>query len=152
LIIAGIPIERMVVMVQWEVAERMTADPGTKDFGALAVLLQSVTDVEVVRRIAPTNFWPRPEVDSAIVLIQPNAAKARRVPALMKWRAFLRDLYTHRRKNLRQALSGWPSGRKDKSVVDASLARLGMDGSVRAETLDVEQHLRLYAAFQGDVP
>jgi 16S rRNA (adenine1518-N6/adenine1519-N6)-dimethyltransferase len=152
LIIAGIPIERMVVMVQWEVAERMTAASGTKDFGALAVLLQSVTDVEIVRRIAPTNFWPRPEVDSAIVLIQPNAAKARRVPALMKWRAFLRDLYTHRRKNLRQALSGWPTGRKDKTVVDAELARLGIDGSVRAETLDVEQHLRLYAAFQGDAP
>jgi 16S rRNA (adenine1518-N6/adenine1519-N6)-dimethyltransferase len=152
LIIAGIPIERTVVMVQWEVAERMVAVPGTKDFGALAVLLQSVTDVEVVRRIAPTNFWPRPEVDSAIVLIRPNAAKAARVPTLLKWRAFLRDLYTHRRKNLRQALSGWPTGRKDKTEVDAMLARLGMDGSVRAETLDVEQHLRLYAAFQGDAP
>jgi len=152
LIITGIPIERMVVMLQWEVAERMTAVPGTKDFGALAVLLQSVTDVEVVRRIAPTNFWPRPEVDSAIVRIKPNAAKAQRVPALPMWRAFLRDLYTHRRKNLRQALSGWPSGRRDKGEVDTMLARLGMDGSVRAETLDVEQHLRLYAAFEGDAP
>jgi len=152
LIIAGIPIERMVVMVQWEVAERMIAVPGTKDFGALAVLLQSVTDVEIVRRIAPSNFWPRPEVDSAIVLIKPNAAKAQRVPALPKWRAFLRDLYTHRRKNLRQALFGWPSGRRDKGEVDAMLTRLGMDGSVRAETLDVEQHLRLYGAFEGDAP
>jgi 16S rRNA (adenine1518-N6/adenine1519-N6)-dimethyltransferase len=150
LILTGIPIERMVVMVQWEVAERMIAAPGTKAYGALAVLLQSVADIDIVRRIAPSNFWPRPEVDSAIVLIKPNATKAARVPDLLKWRAFLRDLYTHRRKNLRQALCGWPSGRRDKGEVDARLARLGMDGSVRAETLDVEQHLWLCAAFQGD--
>ena len=150
LIIAGIPIERMVVTVQAEVAERMTAAPGTKDYGALAVLLQSVADVAVVRRIAPSNFWPRPEVDSAIVLIKPNVEKARHVGELSKWRAFLRDLYTHRRKNLRQALSGWPSGRKDKAGVDARLADLGIDGSLRAETLDIDQHLRLCAAFAGD--
>jgi 16S rRNA (adenine1518-N6/adenine1519-N6)-dimethyltransferase len=150
LIIAGVPIERMVVMVQWEVAERMTAAPGSKAYGALAVLLQSVADVSVVRRIAPSNFWPRPEVDSAIVLIKPNADLARRVGELSKWRAFLRDLYTHRRKNLRQALSGWPSGRRDKAEVDARLADLGIDGSLRAETLDIDQHRRLCAAFGGD--
>jgi 16S rRNA (adenine1518-N6/adenine1519-N6)-dimethyltransferase len=149
LIIAGAPVERMVVMIQWELAERMMAVPGTKDFGALAVLLQSVTNVEVVRRIAPSNFWPRPEVDSAIVVIRPNPEKAKSVPDLKKWRAFLRDLYTQRRKNLRQALSGWPQGRRDKKDVDARLAAHGFDGSARAETLTVEQHLRLYAAFEG---
>jgi 16S rRNA (adenine1518-N6/adenine1519-N6)-dimethyltransferase len=147
LLIAGLAIERMVVMVQWELAERMVAIPGTKEYGALAVLLQSVADISVVRRIAPTNFWPRPAVDSAIVLIQPNAEKAKRVPDLPAWRVFLRDLYTQRRKNLRQALSGWPQGRKDKGEVDAKLAELGIDGSIRAETLDVEQHLRLCDAF-----
>jgi 16S rRNA (adenine1518-N6/adenine1519-N6)-dimethyltransferase len=149
LLIAGVPIERMVVMVQWEVAERMTAAPGTKDYGALAVLLQSVADVEVVRRLAPANFWPRPAVDSAIVLIRPILQKARRVPDMAAWRAFLRDLYTHRRKNLRQALSGWPQGRRDKKEVDAKLAAIGFDGSARAETLTVDEHLALWAAFAG---
>lgn len=147
LLITGVPIERMVVMVQWELAERMVAAPGTKDYGALAVLLQSIADVGVVRRIAPTNFWPRPAVDSAIVLIKPNAEKAKRVPDLPAWRAFLRDLYTQRRKNLRQALSGWPQGRRDKKEVDAKLAAIGFDASVRAETLSVEQHLALCNAF-----
>jgi len=149
LLLAHVPIERMVVMVQWELAERMVAAPDTRDYGALAVLLQSVADAEVVRRIAPTNFWPRPEVDSAIVLIRPNADKARRIPDLRKWRAFLRDLYTQRRKNLRQALSGWPGGRRDKKDVDARLAAHGFDGTARAETLAIEEHLRLYAAFEG---
>jgi len=147
LLIAGLAIERLVVMLQWELTERMIAVPGTKDYGALAVLMQSIADISVVRRIAPTNFWPRPEVDSAIVLIKPNAEKAKRVPDLPAWRAFLRDLYTQRRKNLRQALSGWPQGRKDKSEVDAKLAELGIEGSTRAEALDVEHHLRLCAAF-----
>lgn len=148
LIIAGLPIERMVVMIQWELAERMVAVPGTKDFGALAVLLQSVADTSIVRRIAPTNFWPQPAVDSAVVMIRLNPEKASRVSDLKGWRAFLRDLYTQRRKNLRGALSGWPGGRRDKKEIDARLAAAGFDGSARAESLSVEEHLRLWAAFR----
>jgi 16S rRNA (adenine1518-N6/adenine1519-N6)-dimethyltransferase len=147
LLVAGIPIERMVVMVQWEIAERLRASVGTKDYNALSVLVQSVADVEVVRKVLPTNFYPRPKVDSAIVKITPDAAKRARVGDVLKFRVFLRDLYVHRRKNLRQALTGWPSGRKDKREVDAKLAELGIDGTVRSEALDVEQHLRLCSAF-----
>ena len=149
LLIAGVPIERMVVMVQWEIAERLRATVGTKDYNALSVLVQSVADVEVVRKVLPSNFYPRPKVDSAIVKITPSAEKRAKVGDVLKFRIFLRDLYVHRRKNLRQALSGWPTGRKDKAEVDAKLAELGIDGTVRSEALDVEQHLRLCAAF-GD--
>jgi 16S rRNA (adenine1518-N6/adenine1519-N6)-dimethyltransferase len=137
----------MVVMVQWEIAERLRAVPGTKDYNALSVLMQSVADVEVVRKVAPTNFHPRPKVDSAIVLIRPSAEKRAKVGDVARFRAFLRDLYVHRRKNLRQALSGWPQGRKDRAEVDAKLAALGIDGTLRSETLDVGEHLRLSAAF-----
>jgi 16S rRNA (adenine1518-N6/adenine1519-N6)-dimethyltransferase len=147
LLIAGLPVERMVVMVQWEIAERMRARVGTKDYNALSVLIQAVADVEVVRKVLPTNFYPRPKVDSAIVKITPNAEKRAKVGDVPKFRAFLRDLYVHRRKNLRQALTGWPAGRKDKDEVDAKLAALGVDGTVRSEALDVDQHLRLCAAF-----
>ncbi len=77
----------------------------------------------------------------------PNAEKRAKVGDVPKFRAFLRDLYSHRRKNLRGALAGWPSGRREKPDVDRKLAELGIDGSQRAETLDVEQHLRLCAAF-----
>ena len=149
LLIVRPDVERMVVMVQWEIAERMKASPGTKDYNALSVLVQSLADVETVRKVLPTNFYPRPKVDSAIVLIKPNAEKRARVGDVPRFRAFLRDLYVHRRKNLRQALSGWPDGRKDKAEVDAKLADLGIDGTLRSEVLDVEQHLRLCAAFSG---
>jgi 16S rRNA (adenine1518-N6/adenine1519-N6)-dimethyltransferase len=147
LLIARGDIERMVVMVQWEIAERLRAAVGTKDYNALSVLVQSVADVEVVRKVLPTNFYPRPKVDSAIVKITPNAPKRAQVGDVPKFRAFLRDLYVHRRKNLRQALIGWPRGRKDKAEVDAKLAALGIDGTVRSEALDIEQHLRLCEAF-----
>ncbi len=129
-------------MVQWEIAERMRAVPSTKDYNALSVLVQSVADVEVVRKVAPTNFHPRPKVDSAIVLIRPNAEKRAKVGDVTKFRVFLRDLYVHRRKNLRQALVGWPTGPREKKDVDAKLAELGIDGTVRSEALDLEQHLQ----------
>jgi 16S rRNA (adenine1518-N6/adenine1519-N6)-dimethyltransferase len=137
--------------VQWEIAERLKASVGTADYGALAVLVQSLADVELVRRLAPAVFWPRPQVESAIVLIRPSAVKRAAVVAAVgdvrRFRAFLRDLYVHRRKNLRGALAGWPSGRRDKAAVDRTLADLGLPGTTRAEDLNVEQHLRLCAAF-----
>ena len=140
-------VERMVVMVQWEIAERLQASPGTKAYGALGVLVQSLADVEMVRRVPPTVFWPRPEVASAIVCIRPSVAKRQRVGDALRFRIFLRDLYTHRRKNLRGALSRLPSGRRKKADVDGKLAELGLDPTARAEDLSIEQHLRLCATF-----
>ena len=126
----------------------MRALPSTKDYNALSVLVQAVADVETIRKVAPSNFFPKPQVDSAIMLIKPNPEKRAKVGDIVRFRTFLRDLYVHRRKNIRAALAGWPSGdKKDKKVIDAQLNEIGIDGNVRAETLNVEQHLRLCAAF-----
>ena len=141
----------MVVTVQWEIAERLTATPDHKEFGALAVLVQSLADVAIVRRLPPAVFWPRPKVASAIVRIVPSTVKrtqvANAVGDVQRFRNFLRDLYTHRRKNLRGALAGSPRGRVPKDEVDRKLAELGLEGTTRAEALDLEQHLRLCSAF-----
>jgi len=147
LLLSELPIERMVVTVQWEIAERLLASPSCKDYGALAVLVQSLADVDLVRRLPPKVFWPRPLVDSAIVCIRPNTAKRQHVGDPPRFRAFLRDLYVHRRKNLRGALSALPQIDLSKSEVDARLAELSIDGTKRAEELDLEQHLRLCRAF-----
>lgn len=147
LLVSGIPIDRMVVMVQWEIAERLRANVSTKDYNALSVFVQSVADVEVVRKVGPSNFFPRPQVDSAIVKIVSNPQKMAEVGDAKRFQTFLRNLYIHRRKNLRQALSGWPDGRREKSEVDAELQRLGIDGSLRAEALDIPTHLRLCQVF-----
>jgi 16S rRNA (adenine1518-N6/adenine1519-N6)-dimethyltransferase len=151
-LLSELPVERLVVMVQWEIAERLMARPGTKDYGGLAVLVQSLADVTPVRRrLSPAVFWPRPQVASAVVMVRPNPAKRARVVetagSVGALRNFLRDLYVHRRKNLRGALIGSPSGRRPKEEVDQKLAELGIEGTVRAEDLDPEQHLRLCRAF-----
>src|SRR5207249_5087814 len=110
-----------------------------------------LTDVELVRRLGKAVFFPRPKVDSAIVLIRPSAAKRHEVMARLgdvrRLRHFLRDLYAHRRKNLRGALANLPAAGKDKERVDRQLAELGIEGTVRAETLEVEQHLGLCEVF-----
>jgi 16S rRNA (adenine1518-N6/adenine1519-N6)-dimethyltransferase len=149
-LLSELVVERMVVTVQWEIAERLLAAPGSKDYGALAVLVQSLADVELVRRLSPKVFWPRPLVDSAIVCVRPNAVKRAHVGDPLRLRAFLRDLYVHRRKNLRGALVGLPGRDRSKGEVDARLAELGIDGTTRAETLDLEQHLRLCGAFASE--
>lgn len=145
-LLTDLPIARMVVTVQWEIAERLQARPGTKDYGALAVLVQNIAEVSLVRRLAPAVFWPRPQVASAIVDIRPNAALRAQVGNVVGFRVFLRDLYSHRRKNLRGALAALPS-RLPKEEVDRRLAVLGYDGTLRAENLDLEQHRRLCAVF-----
>jgi 16S rRNA (adenine1518-N6/adenine1519-N6)-dimethyltransferase len=147
LLLSDVDVERMVVTVQWEIAERLMAQVGEKEYGSLAVLTQSLADTELIRRLPPSVFWPRPQVDSAIVCIRPNAAKKAHVGEVARFRVFLRDLYSHRRKNLRGALVGWPGGRRSKEEVDRKLGELGVEGSVRAEDLDLEQHLRLCRNF-----
>jgi 16S rRNA (adenine1518-N6/adenine1519-N6)-dimethyltransferase len=140
--------ELMVGTVQWEIAERLKATVGSKEYGALAVLVQSVADVELVRRLPPAAFWPRPLVWSAIVRIRPSAAKRGVVGDVRRFRTFLRDLYAHRRKNLRGALLGLHGRPFTKAEVDQRLAALGIDGTLRAESLGLEEHLRLCGGFQ----
>jgi 16S rRNA (adenine1518-N6/adenine1519-N6)-dimethyltransferase len=149
LILSDLPFERMVVTVQWEIAERLMAHPGTKEYGALAILMQSLADVELLRRLPPAVFWPRPRVASAIIRIWPRAAKRSLVPDTLHFRHFLRDLYAHRRKNLRGGLLSLPDKPWAKPEVDRKLAELGLDGNCRAETLDRHAHLRLCEVFGG---
>jgi 16S rRNA (adenine1518-N6/adenine1519-N6)-dimethyltransferase len=147
LLLSDLTVERMVVMVQWEIAERLTAGVGSHAYAALAVLVQSVAEVTLVRRVPPSVFWPRPQVDSAIVMIRPDPVRRAHVGDVPRFRSFLRDLYVHRRKNLRGALAGLPTGRLPKDEVDRKLAELEIAGTLRAENLDLEQHLRLCQAF-----
>ena len=70
----------MVVTIQKELADRITARPSTKDYSALSVWIQSQCDADVVRVMPPTVFWPRPKVHSAIIRIIPRPEKRARIP------------------------------------------------------------------------
>jgi 16S rRNA (adenine1518-N6/adenine1519-N6)-dimethyltransferase len=150
LLLSDLRWDRMVVTVQWEIADKMTASPSTKAYGALSVLVQSLADVEVLRKLPPDVFWPKPKVDSGIIRIVPNPTKRALVRDPLAFRIFLRDLYSHRRKNLRGALLAMPASDGDKPKVDALIARLGYDGTERAETLDVKQHRELHEAVLAE--
>jgi 16S rRNA (adenine1518-N6/adenine1519-N6)-dimethyltransferase len=148
----------MVVTIQRELAERMIAAPSTPAYGALSILVQALADVSIVRILPPSVFWPRPRVESAVVMIRP--VPERRAAIDVAWfHSIVRQVFLHRRKNLRHVLSEmWP-GRWSKPEVDALLARLGLDGRLRAEALDVDQFRRLSQALKegagqiaGDVP
>ncbi len=151
------PPSRIVVMIQWEIAEKLISKPSSKDYGALAILFQSMAKIEIIRRIPPSAFWPRPKVDSAIIKIDScselrsklvfDGVKPQDGP--LCFRNFLRGLYVHRRKNLRGALLAVPGNHLKKVEVDAKLELLNIKGDIRAETLSVQDHLRLCFHFGG---
>jgi 16S rRNA (adenine1518-N6/adenine1519-N6)-dimethyltransferase len=150
LLLDDLKLERMVVMVQWELAERFSARPSTKPYNATSIMVQSLCDVEVIRRIGPKAFFPPPRVDSAIVRIWPRSGKRETVVLAVgsvgRLHRFLHGLYLHRRKNLRGALLPMYE-RMSKAELDRVLIQAGFDGQARAESLSVEQHLRLCQAL-----
>lgn len=91
----------MSVTIQKELADRITAKPGSKDYGSLTVWVQSMADAELVRIMAPHVFWPRPKVDSAILKITHRPDKAASIPDIDFFYAFVRAMFFHRRKFMR---------------------------------------------------
>ncbi len=135
----------MTVTVQKEVADRIVARPGVKDYGALAIWIQIQCRAEIVRVLAPSVFWPRPKVSSAFVQITLDETLRQRIPDRAFFHDFVRSMFCHRRKVLRSELL---SARKQfsKVQVDELLAGLGLDPMVRAERLGPEEMLRLCEA------
>jgi len=101
------PPAAMALMVQLEFAQRLTATPGTKDYGSLSVLAQLGYDVRLLRRVGAEAFWPRPRVDSAIVHLgqrqDGNGILSWRSPERLQLAQFVRQLFCGRRKKLRNA-------------------------------------------------
>lgn len=138
------PPERIVVLVQKEVAERFVARPRTADMGTVSVWLQQVYDIDIVRLVKPTCFWPPPEVTSAIVRMR----RHHRLPLVEEGRARLRALtriaFQHRRKQMASLFRTAPDGlAASPETMRARLAALGLPPTARAEELAVEQWCRL---------
>ena len=139
---------KMVVTIQLELAERMRAGPSTDAYGALSVLLQAVADVELVRVLPPSVFWPRPKVDSAVIAVTPNPSRRAEVVDLPWFHSVVRRVFLHRRKNLRRVLHSLWRDRMERAEVDALLESLGLTGLVRAEAMNVEEFLALAAKLR----
>lgn len=136
-------VEVMAVMLQREVAERMTATPGTKAYGAMTLQLAELAEAEIAFRVKPGAFTPPPKVDSAVVVLRPHAEP--RIPDAELSAEFRRVVtagFAMRRKNIRNALGALIG----KPAADVSLEAVGIDPRCRAETLEFDDFLRLATA------
>jgi len=141
-----------VFTMQWEVARRLVASPGSKDWGALSFFVQFYSAVEVIRKIPKGSFYPPPKVDSAAVKLTFNPTG--RVAVLSEERLFfiVRKSFQKRRKTILNALSDIDSDRFEalpKERVLGYLKRSGIEPTRRSETLTFEEWGRLSDAFES---
>jgi 16S rRNA (adenine1518-N6/adenine1519-N6)-dimethyltransferase len=137
---------RAVLLVRREVAGRLSAEPGSPEYGALTVNVAASADVSTVARVGAGAFHPRPAVDSAIVRIVPRADPLVSGAAEREFRRFVQALFAMRRKQLVRVVREL-TGLGATEAADL-LAGLGMSPSVRAETLAVAEFVQLFAALQ----
>ena len=126
--------ERIVFLVQDEVADRMAAPPGGKTYGALSVGVQAVARVEKLFTVAPGAFRPPPKVRSALIRLTPLAQPLVMDVEVAPLRVFVTACFSKRRKQLKNAVPG---------LTEAELREMGFDPTVRPERLPPEAFVRL---------
>ena len=131
--------ENMLVMIQREVAEKFSASPGEKNFGALSVIAQSVGTAEIVLRVPPEAFEPPPKVDSAVLLLRKTANRSDAV-----FEKFLKAAFTQPRKTLHKNLSA----RYVKEEVKAALEALQLSPSIRPHQIMTSDYHQLYKILE----
>jgi 16S rRNA (adenine1518-N6/adenine1519-N6)-dimethyltransferase len=142
--------ELMVVLVQWEVAERIAAKPG--DLSVLAHSVQIYAEPEILARVPGSSFWPAPAVDSAVLRLRmrPKPAVDVDISALLR---LIKAGFLQARKKLSNAL---PTGlaamgtRIDKQQAIAALHAAGIDPNRRAETLTLEEWVRVFHQIRDE--
>jgi 16S rRNA (adenine1518-N6/adenine1519-N6)-dimethyltransferase len=130
--------------VQLEVAQRLLAQPGMKDYGPLSVLIQVSGQAQVIRTLAPSVFWPRPKVHSAIVRVDFPTDPRKRHPDLAEFHGFVRQLFLHRRKKLRGSLAALCHDNGATDNVEVALRAIGVSVDVRAEQIDADHLYQLF--------
>ncbi len=136
-------LERVVVMVQHEVAERLLASPGNKIYGALTVFVRASFDVSRVMKVSPGSFHPAPDVTSAVVRLTP--VRPPRALETETFRRVVKSAFGARRKTLRNAWSGLAPAAELARVAEAC----GVSLNARGETLDVTAFARIAKALEG---
>ena len=144
---ARLGLTRLVVTVQREVAHRLAALPGTKEYGALSVAVQYRAAARVVARVPPGAFFPPPDVESAVVLLEPRAAPPVEVRDDEAFFRVVRAAFAQRRKTLRNTLAAGLALPPD--VVETACRTAGLDPGRRGETLDLAAFAALTRALEA---
>ena len=130
----------LTIMIQKEVAERMAAEPGNKDYGALSLLVQYYCNTKIVRRVAPSCFIPRPKVDSIVIRLDKLSEPRVNVKDEKLMFDIIRNSFNMRRKTLWNGIKflGLP-----KENLELAFEKAGIDPKRRGETLSLEEFAKL---------
>ena len=142
-----VPLESVTVMVQKEVADRMQAGPGTKDYGALSLAVQYYSEAEIVANVPPNCFMPRPKVGSAVIcLTRHQNPPVTTLDEKLMFR-LIRASFNQRRKTLSNSLKNSQELPYSREEVEAAIIECGLPLNIRGEALTLEQFARLSDCF-----
>lgn len=138
-------IDKMIVMMQTEVAKRLCGKPSTKDYNALSVLIQYFTNPRIIFNVSPKSFFPEPNVESSVVMIEKKEEPLLEVKNLDFFLKFNRNIFAQRRKTLYNNIQ--KAYNYDKELIKKIIKENNLDESVRSEELDVSQIVKLANDF-----
>lgn len=138
-----VKVESITIMVQKEVADRMQAGPGTKDYGALSLAVQYYSKPEIVANVPPNCFMPRPNVSSAVIRLKSHKERPFEVKDEALMFKLIRASFNQRRKTLTNGIKNSPELNFSKEQVVEALGNLGLNESIRGEALTLEQFGKL---------
>ena len=134
-----VPIESITVMVQKEVADRMQAGPGTKDYGALSLAVQYYSKPQIVVNVPPSCFMPQPKVGSTVISLRRHQQPVVQVEDEKLMFKVIRASFNQRRKTLANGLNNYGGINLTKEQIQQSIEELGVPVNIRGEALSLEQ-------------
>lgn len=143
------PVSGITIMVQKEVADRMTAGPGTKDYGALSLAVQYYADPKCVRIVHPSSFMPQPGVDSAVMHLARYETPPVRVRDEKLLFNLIRASFNQRRKKLVNGISSYPAAGITKEQAEEAVEKCGFRPDVRGEALTLAEFAMLADALSA---
>ncbi|RHP30705.1 16S rRNA (adenine(1518)-N(6)/adenine(1519)-N(6))-dimethyltransferase RsmA [Lachnotalea sp. AF33-28] len=144
-----VPLINITVMVQKEVADRMQAGPGTKDYGALSLAVQYYASPYIAANVPPNCFIPRPKVGSSVIRLTKHEKKPVNVDNEELFWKLIRASFNQRRKTLQNGLNNSPEITLTKETIAQAIESLGWSPTVRGETLTLEQFAQLANCLSG---
>lgn len=142
-------IRSLTIMIQKEVAERICAKVGTKDYGALSVAVNFYSKPEMITHVPPSSFIPQPKVSSSVISLNISDEPAVSVADEKGFFKIVKAAFGQRRKTLLNALSNSPAVPKSKQEISDILQNVGIDEKRRGETLSLEEFARISDAIFG---
>jgi len=147
---SNVPLKSMTIMVQKEVATRMSAEPGSKDYGALSLAVQYYTKPYLVANVPPNCFIPRPKVGSAVIRLEKHLVSPVQVANEKLMFQLIRASFNQRRKTLVNGIFNFEEFDYSKEEIEQAVERLGRGKSIRGEALTLEEFGRLADELDGN--